>query len=278
MGSTTPNYALRYPAGSDKPNPQVDLKNMAQDIDTYIMGIAVGMTCDWDYGAAQIPTWAVLLYGQAISRTAYAKLHTLANQASYPHGSGDGSTTFNVADKRGRIGVGKDDMGGTAAGRITAAISGTAGTVLGAVVGGEGVTLSTAQIPSHRHSNATGTVSTDHGHNGNSGGRSQDHQHGDYGHGHQPACRVYAADGWIGTGGGRFSGDGGDAFGPHAGSWFYTNTGYVSTNTPSANHGHHTNFGTVSSWHTQSIASEGGGGAHPNTQPTIIVNKVVRAL
>lgn len=39
-----------------------------------------------------------------------------------PYGLGDGSTTFNVPDKRGRVSAGADSMGGTAAGILTSAI------------------------------------------------------------------------------------------------------------------------------------------------------------
>jgi len=282
---TTPQYALRYPQGSDHPNVQTDMKNLALDMDAYIMGIPIGLTIDWDYGSASIPSWSLLQYGQAVARTTYPALHTLANLAGYPHGSGDGSTTFNIGDKRGRVGAGKDDMGGTAAGRITAAISGAAGTTLGAVVGNEGVTLANGQMPSHSHGGQTGTVSTDHSHSGNSGGRSADHAHGDYGHLHQPYQRVMSQDGWIGPGSSWYAGAGGDPWSSHSGGgwqtsggWFFSNTGTASLGNPSANHAHNTNFGTVSAWHTQGIANDGSGAAHMNTQPTIIVNKLVRAL
>lgn len=282
MPATTPNSAIRYPLPSDPPRVQQDLKNLATDVDALIMGIPVGMTCDWDYGAAQIPTWALLLYGQAISRATYSRLHTLANQASYPHGSGDGSTTFNVGDKRGRAVAGKDDMGGTAAGRITAALSGTAGTVLGAAVGTQGVTLSTAQMPSHSHTGSTGTVSTDHAHYGSSGGRSAAHSHADSGHNHNPAVGGLRSDGgrsgWAGPGSTWYAGAGDDNFSARYNGWYYSNTGYVSTGNESSDHGHVNYTGGFSANHTQSISSEGGGGAHMNTQPTIIVNKIVRAL
>src|SRR5499427_914587 len=176
MGTTT-NYALRYPELTDPPNVQSDIKNLASDADSNLPAVPLGSALEWDYLPASIPAWALLSYGQAISRTTYAALAALASAASYPHGSGDGSTTFNVADKRGRFSAGKDDMGGTAASRITAAISGTAGTVLGAAVGNEGVTLATAQIPSHSHTGATNTVSADHSHGFTTGGRSQGHAH-----------------------------------------------------------------------------------------------------
>ena len=54
-----------------------------------------------------------LPYGQAISRTAYATLFSLVGTT---FGGGDGSTTFNIPDLRGRAVFGLDNMGGSAAG------------------------------------------------------------------------------------------------------------------------------------------------------------------
>ena len=54
----------------------------------------------------------VLPFGQAISRTTYAAYFAMVGTT---YGAGDGSTTFNVIDKRGRVSAGKDDMGGSAA-------------------------------------------------------------------------------------------------------------------------------------------------------------------
>jgi len=103
-----------------------------------------------DYAGSSAPSLWLLAYGQAISRTTYASLFTTI---STTFGSRDGSTTFNVPDYRGRVGVGKDNMGGSTAGRITAAGCGITGTTLGAVGGAETVTISTAQLPSHSHTN-----------------------------------------------------------------------------------------------------------------------------
>jgi microcystin-dependent protein len=77
-----------------------------------------------------------------------------------PYGVGDGATTFNVPDHRGRVGVGHDLMGTAAAGRITSGGSGVNGALLGASGGAETVTLSTAQMPAHTHANTL----TDNGH------------------------------------------------------------------------------------------------------------------
>lgn len=73
-----------------------------------------------------------------------------------PHGVGDGSTTFNVPDRRGRVGVGRDNMGGSAASRMTTAGGGVNGILLGHAAGGETHTLTAAQIPAHAHPLASG--------------------------------------------------------------------------------------------------------------------------
>ena len=55
-------------------------------------------------------------FGQAISRTVYSSLFA-GNPWSIgtTYGAGDGTTTFNLPDVRGRVTVGLDNMGGTAA-------------------------------------------------------------------------------------------------------------------------------------------------------------------
>lgn len=102
------------------------------------------------YAGSTAPTNWLLCDGSAVSRTTYAALFTALGTT---YGSGDGSTTFNIPDLRGRAPRGKDDMGGTAANRVTSAGSGIDGLTLGASGGAETVTLSAAQMPSHLHNN-----------------------------------------------------------------------------------------------------------------------------
>lgn len=101
-----------------------------------------------DYGGGTVPAGWLLCDGSAVSRATYAALFLAIGTA---HGAGDGSTTFNVPDSRGRTTYGKDDMGGTAANRLTSAGSGMNGAVLGASGGAEVVTLTKAQIAAHGH-------------------------------------------------------------------------------------------------------------------------------
>jgi microcystin-dependent protein len=120
--------------------------------------VPIGSVVDWPWASGNVPTNYLLPYGQAVSRTTFAALHAIALAAGYPYGSGDGSTTFNLPDYRGRIGVGKDDMGGTAAGRITVGSSGINATTLGATGGAQTVALATGEMPAHTHG-ITGTPS-----------------------------------------------------------------------------------------------------------------------
>lgn len=100
------------------------------------------------YGGSTEPDGWIFCYGQAISRTTFAELFGVIDTA---FGAGDGSTTFNVPDIRGRVIAGKDDMGGSAASRITAGGSGITGTTLGASGGAQTVTISTSTMPTHAH-------------------------------------------------------------------------------------------------------------------------------
>lgn len=110
-----------------------------------------------DYWLPTTPNSAfVFPSGQAISRTTYA---TLFASMGTTHGSGDGSTTFNLPDKRGRVSAGKDDMNGTNASRLPNSVTGSvSGTTLGGTGGLETHTLTTAQLASHNH------TATDAGH------------------------------------------------------------------------------------------------------------------
>lgn len=74
------------------------------------------------FGGASAPTGWHMCFGQALSRSTEAALFAAIGTS---FGVGDGSTTFNLPDLRGRIPAGKDDMGGTAAGRLNVTLTGT---------------------------------------------------------------------------------------------------------------------------------------------------------
>ena len=70
------------------------------------------------WSTATAPTGFLLCNGAAVSRATYSDLNTLLSAASYPFGNGDGSTTFNVPDMRGKfpLGVASSGTGNTLGG------------------------------------------------------------------------------------------------------------------------------------------------------------------
>jgi len=105
------------------------------------------------YAGATAPTGWLLCYGQAVNRTTYADLFAVVGTT---YGAGDGSTTFNLPDLRGRVVAGKDDMGGVSADRLTDQSGGLDGDVLGDTGGAETHTLVEAELAAHTHSVPSG--------------------------------------------------------------------------------------------------------------------------
>jgi microcystin-dependent protein len=118
------------------------------------------------YAGVSAPTGWLYCYGQAVSRTTYALLFAAL---STTYGTGDGSTTFNLPDMRGRAAAGKDNMGGVSANRLSAVAGSVNGDVLGSTGG-----LETQAVPSHTHtfsdsSSITGGPSANQSNVGNQG-------------------------------------------------------------------------------------------------------------
>jgi microcystin-dependent protein len=111
-----------------------------------------------DFAGSTAPANWLLCYGQAVSRSTYAALFAVLGTS---HGTGDGSTTFNLPDCRGRVAAGKDDMGGSSANRLTNQSGGLDGDVLGTTGGSETHTLTSGQLAAHTH--GAGTLAADSG-------------------------------------------------------------------------------------------------------------------
>jgi microcystin-dependent protein len=111
------------------------------------------------YAGSSAPTGWLLCYGQTVSRTTYADLFAVLGTT---YGAGDGST-FGIPDLRGRAVFGKDNMGGSTAGRVTNAGSAITGTTLGAAGGNEALQQHSHSVtdPGHTH---TGTTASDGAH------------------------------------------------------------------------------------------------------------------
>lgn len=154
MPTSTTNYGFQKPLVNDPTDEDLwggYLNDSLDDIDTEIKtarNAVVPVGAILPYGGTSAPSLWVLAYGQAISRTTYAALFTAYGTT---YGVGDGSTTFNVPDLRGRVIAGQDDMGGTSANRLTNQTGGLDGDTLGATGGAETHTLTEAQMPVHDH-------------------------------------------------------------------------------------------------------------------------------
>lgn len=107
---------------------------------TGVTPIGAGM----DYWGTTAPTGWIFPYGQAVSRTTYALLFAAIGTT---YGIGDGTTTFNLPDKRDKASFAKGDMGGVDAALITNAINGFSGAALGAVGGFEARAITQAELP-----------------------------------------------------------------------------------------------------------------------------------
>lgn len=95
--------------------------------------VPIGTIAEW--GATTPPNNWLLLNGQAVSRVTYSELFSLYGTT---YGAGDGSTTFNLPDFRGRVGVGLSD-GDSDFG------------TLGQTGGEKTHTMTVEEMPSHQH-------------------------------------------------------------------------------------------------------------------------------
>lgn len=134
MATTTPILGLVKPAGSDFVDISV-LNSNSDKLDTaYGSLLITGIVLP--FAGTTAPNGWLMADGAAVSRTTYAALFAVVGTT---YGSGNGSTTFNLPDLRGRVPVGKN--------------TGTFAT-LGATGGAETVALTEAQLPSHTHANS----------------------------------------------------------------------------------------------------------------------------
>lgn len=201
----------------------------------------------WEYGGAAAPTGWLLCFGQAVSRVTYVDLFGVIGTT---FGPGDGSTTFNIPDFRGRVGAGHDDMGGVSANRLTT-VGGLDGDVLGGAGGAETIALTTANLAAHTHTGPSHTHTFSD--TATTGNASTNHQHGG------GAVSSVAGSSQTSVQGGA------------------PNGGTDGTDQPSGSlHTHSvTVSGTTGAGGTGATGSTGTGTAHANVQPTLIVTKII---
>jgi len=189
------------------------------------------------FGSVTPPSGWLLCDATAVSRTTYAALFAVVGTS---FGIGDGTTTFNVPDMRGRVAAGYDAA--NASGRLTAAETGGASAAAIANSGGEqGHVLVTGELASHNHG------VTDPGHN---------HGVTDPGHQHAPET-------------GQFLTNNNGAFNITEGGG-----GLIDSNsfTASATTGVTVNSNTTGI----TTGNAGSGSSHNNVQPTLVVPWIIK--
>lgn len=240
-----------------------------------ILDMWAGMTGTvLDFAGTDAPDGWLMCFGQSVLRSDYPNLFA---KIGTTFGAADG-THFNLPDYRGRVAAGKDDMGGVAAGRVTAAGAGINGAQLGATGGVETHTLTAAQMPQHSHAvtdpgHTHGItdpghvhVLTDPGHN---------HAVTDPGHNHNVNANYYGlsalgsgtqtpycAPGQTVSGGANIAAATGVSIQARTtGITMASKTAGVTANTGATG---------------ITTQNAGTGGAHQNVQPTLMLNKIIK--
>jgi microcystin-dependent protein len=212
--------------------------------------VPIGGTIDYAGAGDPVGGFFLLADGRALSRTAYSALYTAIGTT---YGVGDGSTTFNLPDLRGRSSIGPDNMG-TGAGAANRVATNNA---RGNVGGEEKHTLTVGEMPTHSHTGSTGNDTPDHSHSGSTS-TDGSHQHG--------VSANITASKWGSAAGNVVSLIGGAGL----------NTGWSMD--AAGSHNHTVSTGGASARHQHPISPEGGGAAANNMSPYQVLNKLIRVL
>jgi microcystin-dependent protein len=100
------------------------------------VGVSIPVGVIQQFAGSSVPSGFLLCDGSAVSRATYADLFAVIGTT---YGTGNGSTTFNLPDLRGRAPIGAGQG------------SGLTNRALGAKVGAETHQLATSEMPSHTH-------------------------------------------------------------------------------------------------------------------------------
>ena len=208
--------------------------NIAVALSQTVDGTPVGTSIEGYWTTP--PDGYLLEDGSAVSRTTYANLFNIIGTT---FGAGDGSTTFNLPDSRGRVTVNKS--------------SDTEFNTIGEKPGSKTEAISIAQMPSHTH------IQNSHNHTQNA------HNHTQNAHSHtvQPIYRIGGQT--VGVNGTAIAGSGAYSGLPNPGA-YSAMPAVASYQTRAVNQATTvTNQAT-----TATNQNTGSGGSHNNIQPSIV--------
>lgn len=196
---------------------EADIDDLETDV-ALLVGRGVPSGAISPYAGSSAPTGWLLCDGTAVSRTTYAALFALIGTT---YGAGDGSTTFNLPNLKGKIPVGLDS-------------SQTEFDALAETGGAKTHTLTTSEMPSHTH--------TQDAHTHTQNAHSHTFSHGKWNAG-STDLTTFRVD--LNSGANNWNGGTG-------------NTTATNQNTTATNQ------------------NTGGGGAHNNLQPYLVVNYIIK--
>lgn len=129
-----------------------------QNVEAADIAKVVPVGAVFPFAGASAPEGYLLCDGAAVSRATYAALFAIIGEA---YGAGDGSTTFNLPNLKGRVAVGRD-------------AAQTEFDTLAETGGAKTHTLTTDEIPSHTHPIKRNTAASSYGFTYNSSGSGGD--------------------------------------------------------------------------------------------------------
>jgi microcystin-dependent protein len=234
------------------------------------------------FAGSSAPEGWLLCDGSAVSRSTYANLWVTLSST---YGNGDGATTFNLPNAKGRSVVGA----GTGSGLTARAVADTGGV--------ESVTLTGAQsgTSAHGHGNtisaSTGTVSADHAHNANHGHSASSGDAGGHAHfvgSHQHSYKI-AAIATAGTNRSILTGSGSGATTGGINDESIAQAGYTFGDGTHSHgitvNGNNFNTGGITANHTHQVTVAGGvststaanaSSAHQNMMPFLVLNYIIK--